>query len=35
LQQQGLLGAQALNPEMWCNCVPSRAQVWAARNEVY
>jgi hypothetical protein len=29
-RQQGLLGAQALNPEMWCNCVPSRAQVWAA-----
>jgi predicted nucleic acid-binding Zn-ribbon protein len=31
-QQQGLLGAQALG-EMWCNCVPSRAQVWAARND--
>jgi hypothetical protein len=29
-QSQGLLGAQALNPEMWRNCVPSRAQVWAA-----
>jgi len=29
-QNRGLLGAQALNPEMWCNCVPSRAQVWAA-----
>jgi hypothetical protein len=28
--QQGLLGgAQALNPEMFCNCVPSRSQVWA------
>jgi hypothetical protein len=27
---QGLLGAQALNSEMWCNCVPSRSQVWAA-----
>jgi Tfp pilus assembly protein FimV len=25
-QHQGLLGAQALDPEMWCNCVPSRAQ---------
>jgi hypothetical protein len=35
LQQQGLFGAQALNPEMWCNCVPSRAQVWAARNDGY
>jgi hypothetical protein len=32
-QQQGLLGAQALDQEMWCNCVPSRAQVWAARND--
>jgi hypothetical protein len=35
LCQQGLaqqLGAQA---EMWCNCVPSRAQVWAARNDGY
>jgi hypothetical protein len=30
LMQHGLLGAQALNPGMWCNCVPSRAQVWAA-----
>jgi hypothetical protein len=29
-QHQGLLGAQALDLEM-CNCVPSRAQVWAAR----
>jgi hypothetical protein len=31
---QALLGqAQAfpgLNPEVWCNCVPSRAQVWVA-----
>lgn len=37
-QQQGLLGDQnlrnfALNPELWCNCVPSRAQVWAARDD--
>ena len=31
LYQQGLLGAQGLNPELFCNCVPSRAQVWAAR----
>ena len=31
LYQQGLLGAQARNPELLCNCVPSRAQVWAAR----
>jgi hypothetical protein len=23
-------GAQALNPWVFCNCVPSRAQVWAA-----
>jgi len=34
IQHQGLLGAQglaqSLNPEMWCNCVPSRAQVWAS-----
>jgi hypothetical protein len=30
MQHQGLLGAQALDPGMWCNCVPSRAQVWAA-----
>ena len=29
LQHQGL-GAQALNNDMWCNCVPSRAQVWTA-----
>jgi hypothetical protein len=28
---QGLLGVQALNHEMFCNCVPSRAQVWAAQ----
>lgn len=27
---QMLGGAQALNPELWCNCVPSRSQVWAA-----
>jgi hypothetical protein len=27
----GLLGAQSLiNAELWCNCVPSRSQVWAA-----
>jgi hypothetical protein len=27
---QGLMhGAQAIN-DLWCNCVPSRAQVWAA-----
>jgi hypothetical protein len=25
-----MLGAQALDPELWCNCVPSRSQVWAA-----
>lgn len=30
LQNGQLLGAQAINPELWCNCVPSRAQVWAA-----
>jgi hypothetical protein len=29
LQHQGL-GAQALDNNMWCNCVPSRAQVWTA-----
>jgi hypothetical protein len=29
--QQGLLGAQNLiDAELWCNCVPSRSQVWAA-----
>jgi hypothetical protein len=28
--QQGL---QCFDPEMWCNCVPSRAQVWAARSD--
>jgi hypothetical protein len=27
---QALLGMQALHPERWCNCVLSRAQVWAA-----
>lgn len=27
----GLLGAQNLiDAELWCNCVPSRSQVWAA-----
>ena len=27
----GLLGAQTLiDAELWCNCVPSRSQVWAA-----
>ena len=26
----GLLGAQNLNAELFCNCVPSRSQVWAA-----
>lgn len=27
----GLLGAQGLiDAELWCNCVPSRSQVWAA-----
>lgn len=30
-QAMGLLGAQNLiDTELWCNCVPSRAQVWAA-----
>lgn len=30
-QAMGLLGAQNLiDAELWCNCVPSRAQVWAA-----
>ena len=28
-QPMGLLGAQSLNAELWCNCVPSRSQVWA------
>jgi hypothetical protein len=27
---QGLLGAQNLDAGLWCNCVPSRSQVWAA-----
>lgn len=27
---QGLLGSQQLDPGLWCNCVPSRSQVWAA-----
>lgn len=26
-------GAQALDPGMFCNCVPSRAQVWAAERD--
>ena len=31
LQQSGyLLGMQNLDAERFCNCVPSRAQVWAA-----
>ena len=34
-QQLGAQNLQALDPEMVCNCVPSRAQVWAARNDVY
>jgi hypothetical protein len=25
----GLLGAQNLDAGLWCNCVPSRSQVWA------
>jgi chromosome segregation ATPase len=31
--QGALLGAQALAPDLWCNCVPSRAQVWAAAGD--
>jgi hypothetical protein len=34
--EHGLLGAQSLLSglnEMWCNCVPSRAQVWAAHGD--
>jgi hypothetical protein len=31
MQNPALLGAQNLiNAELWCNCVPSRSQVWAA-----
>ena len=30
-QAMGLLGAHMIvDAELWCNCVPSRAQVWAA-----
>ena len=28
-QPMGLLGAQQIDAELWCNCVPSRSQVWA------
>jgi hypothetical protein len=28
-QALGLIGTQSLNAELWCNCVPSRSQVWA------
>lgn len=30
-QAMGLLGAQMIDAELTCNCVPSRSQVWAAR----
>ena len=31
LAGMGMLGAQTLiDAELWCNCVPSRSQVWAA-----
>jgi regulator of replication initiation timing len=33
LQNQHLLGAQNFDPERWCNCVPSRMQVWVARGD--
>ena len=29
-QAIGLLGAQMIDAELYCNCVPSRSQVWAA-----
>lgn len=29
-QSMGLLGAQMIDAELYCNCVPSRSQVWAA-----
>ena len=29
-QGLGLLGAQMIDAELYCNCVPSRSQVWAA-----
>ena len=29
-QAMGLLGAQMIDAELYCNCVPSRSQVWAA-----
>jgi len=28
-QALGLIGTQSPNAELWCNCVPSRSQVWA------
>jgi acetyl-CoA acetyltransferase len=30
-QQNQQLGAQNLDAGIWCNCVPSRAQVWGAQ----
>ena len=30
-QQNAAVYGPGVDPELWCNCVPSRAQVWAAR----
>ena len=32
LYQQGLLGAQGLNPELFCNCVPARHDMFLTGN---